>query len=82
MLSTKGIFKDEIMLEIAKINAAPFYTLNKITGKGLCLMLLRNYGNRRQVAKLLWRSSFRHRQMLAASYPNLLNAFTIMEDES
>ena len=80
MLSSKGIFKDEIMQEIAKIDAAPLYTLNKITGKGPCLRLVRYYGSRHQVAKLLWRSSFRHRQMLAASYPNLLNALTVTED--
>ena len=70
------------MLEIAKINAAPLYTLHKITGKGLCLELLCYYGNRRQVTKLLWRSSFRHRKMLAASYPSMLDALTVMEEKS
>ena len=82
MLSSKGLFNDKIMLEIAKINAAPLYTLHKITGKGPCLKLLRYYGNRRQVAKLLWRSSFMHRKMLASSYPNMFYAFTVMEDAS
>jgi len=79
---SKGIFTDEVLLEIAKISAAPCYTLHKITGKEPCLELLSYYGNRHQVAKLLWRSSFRHRKMLAASYPNMLNALTVIESKS
>ena len=70
------------MQEIAKIDAAPLHTFHKIDGKGPCLRLLSYYGNRHQLAKLLWRTSFRHRQMLAASYPNMFNALTVIEDTS
>jgi hypothetical protein len=68
------------MLEIAEMRRAwPQFTLKKIRGVWKCLELLSYYGNRRQVTKLLWRSSFRHRQILIAIELNMLKTHTVME---